>query len=203
MKRCFAVAALAIASLVGSAAHAADFSDRLANQDAQFVPPWEGAYFGVNAGYSWGRITNFGGDPTGGYGGAQAGYSWQRGQFVFGGESDLQLSAADVRFAGWQFANPWFGTTRARAGFAMNNVLFYATAGLAYGGVRMELAGLRESHMHVGWAAGAGMEFGLSRKWSARAEYMMMDLSDRGYVMTGTTNGLEANLLRFGVNYRF
>jgi outer membrane immunogenic protein len=92
---------------------------------------------------------------------------------------------------------------RARAGFAINNTLFYATAGLAYGGVRIELAGVRESKNHLGWAAGAGMEVGLTRNWSARAEYLVMDLADRGYVMTGSNNGFEGNLVRLGVNYRF
>ena len=63
----------------------------------------------------------------------QAGYNGQFGQFVFGGETDLQVSDADDTFAPWKFSNPWFGTLRARAGFAMSNVLFYGTVGLAYG----------------------------------------------------------------------
>ena len=32
-------------------------------------------------------------------GGIQVGYNWQSGQFVFGGETDLQLSGADDTFA--------------------------------------------------------------------------------------------------------
>ena len=71
--------------------------------------------------------------PSGVAGGVQAGYNWQIGSFVFGGETDLQLSDADHRFAGWKFSNPWFGTLRARAGFATSNLLFYGTVGLAYG----------------------------------------------------------------------
>ena len=67
-------------------------------------------------------------DPSGVAGGVQVGYNWQRGQFVFGGETDLQVSDADDRFASWKFSNPWFGTLRARAGFAMNNVLLYGTS---------------------------------------------------------------------------
>ena len=30
-----------------------------------------------------------------------------------------------------------------------------------------------------------------------------MDLSDRAYSITGVNNGLEANMLRFGINYHF
>lgn len=186
-------------------AQSADFSERMngIGSPSSIGYSWAGGYFGLNLGYSWGDITNLGGSLGGLAGGLQAGYNWQAGVFVFGGESDIQLSDADDRFAAWQFSNPWFGSLRARAGFAMNNTLFYATAGLAYGGVQVELAGIREARTHLGWAAGAGMEVGLSHNWSARAEYLVMDLADRGYVMTGTNNGFEANLLRFGVNYRF
>ena len=52
---------------------------------------------------------------------------------MFGVETDVQFSGADDRFAPWKFTNPWFGTLRGRAGYAMNNILFYGTVGLAYG----------------------------------------------------------------------
>lgn len=164
---------------------------------------WTGGYFGVSTGYQWGRVTNNGAQPSGATGGGQAGYTWQAGRFVIGGETDLQLSGAEGTFAPWQFSNPWFGTLRGRAGFAMNNVMFYATAGLAYGELKAQLAGARESKTQSGWAAGAGMEVALARRWSAKAEYLRMDLADRGYVLTGAPNGLDANMLRLGVNYRF
>jgi outer membrane immunogenic protein len=164
---------------------------------------WTGGYFGLNVGYQWARVTNLGARPQGPAGGAQAGYNWQVGQFVFGGETDLQLSGAGDTFAAWQFSNPWFGSVRGRAGFAMNNVLFYATAGLGFGELKAQIGGAVESKRHLGFNAGAGMEVGLARNWSARAEYLFMDLSDRGYVLTGANNGFEANQLRLGVNYRF
>jgi outer membrane immunogenic protein len=165
---------------------------------------WTGGYLGLNLGYHWGRVTNFGGmRPSGAAGGAQAGYNWQFGQFVFGAETDMQLSGARDTFAAWQFSNPWFGSVRARAGFAMNNVLFYATAGLAYGGLELQLGGASENRRHLGLSTGAGVEVGLGRQWSARAEYLFNDLTDRGYVLTGANHGFETNLLRFGVNYRF
>jgi outer membrane immunogenic protein len=164
---------------------------------------WTGGYFGVSTGYQWGKVTNNGARPSGAVGGGQAGYSWQAGRFVIGGETDLQVSGADDTFAPWQFSNPWFGTLRGRAGFAMNNVVFYGTAGLAYGGLKAQLAGARESKTQSGWTAGAGVEVALARKWSAKAEYLFMDLADRGYVLTGVPNGLESNMLRLGVNYRF
>jgi outer membrane immunogenic protein len=164
---------------------------------------WSGLYAGANVGYEWGKVPGTNTEPSGIAGGLQAGYNWQSGQFVFGAEADIQASGAEDTFAPYKFSNPWFGTLRGRAGVALNNILFYGTGGLAYGGLTGELAGLDESQTHVGWTVGAGMEVGFNRNWSAKAEYLYMDLSDRGYTITGTNNGLESSLLRFGINYRF
>ena len=167
---------------------------------------WTGPYVGANLGYQWGSTTNNGTRPSGLAGGLQAGYNMQRDQFVFGAETDLQLSGADETFATWKFSNPWFGTLRARAGVTFNsNFLFYGTFGLAYGGLKAHsnLAGVSESKTHLGWAVGAGMEVAIAGNWSAKAEYLYIDLSDRAYALTGVSNGLESSLLRMGVNYRF
>ena len=63
--------------------------------------------------------------------------------------------------------------------------------------------GLTETHTLVGWALGAGVEVGLNRQWSAKAEYLYVDLGNHGYTVTGASNGYWSNVLRFGVNYRF
>ncbi len=86
---------------------------------------------------------------------------------------------------------------------AMNNILFYGTLGLAYGGLKGESAGLSESKTHIGWAAGLGAEVGLTPQWSAKIEYLYADLSNRTYSVTGTDNGLSSSFLRVGVNYHF
>lgn len=165
---------------------------------------WVGGYVGVNGGYQWGHTVNNPTNPSGLMGGLQAGYNWQYGQFVFGGEADLQLSGAEDTFAPWKFRNPWFGTLRARAGFAMNNIMFYGTAGFAFGKVKAETTtGLFETQTHGGWAAGLGMEIGMTANWTARAEYLYVDLNDRNYAITGSANGLESSILRLGLNYRF
>ena len=170
---------------------------------AMAVYSWMGPYLGVNLGYQWGETTNNPTEPSGIAGGLQAGYNFQSGQFVFGGEADINLSGAEDTFAPWKFSNPWFGTVRGRAGVAMNNILFYATGGLAYGNLRGEVGGLSENRTGLGWTVGLGMEVGLTQNWSAKVEYLYLDLTDRSYTVTGTNNGLESNLLRFGVNYRF
>src|SRR5580704_5797533 len=55
---------------------------------------WTGLYLGGNLGYAWGTTSNNPTRPSGLAGGAQAGYNWQAGQFVLGGEVDIELSGA-------------------------------------------------------------------------------------------------------------
>jgi outer membrane immunogenic protein len=203
MRKIAALTAVAALAAVTAGARAADLPRSAFAAPASYATySWIGPYLGVNLGYQWGSATNSGANPSGIMGGIQGGYNWQIGQFVFGGETDIQLSDADDRFAAWKFSNPWFGTLRGRAGYALNNVLLYATFGLAYGGGTVEIGGAKESNTHVGWAAGGGMEVGLTQNLSAKAEYLFVDLSDQRYVLFGNT-GFESSILRLGVNYRF
>jgi len=202
-KTIFAAAALLAAGSVAGAADLPRGPYYTPQRAAPAVYNWAGAYAGASLGYQWGDTTNNPTNPAGIFGGVQLGYNWQSGAFVFGGETDLSVSGADDTFAPWKFSNPWFGSLRGRGGYALNNFLFYGTAGLAYGGIRGEITGLSESKTHIGWVAGAGVEVGLNPAWSVRGEYLYVDLSDRGYTITGAKNGVESSLLRFGVNYHF
>ena len=90
------VFAIALALALGSgAAAAADITPYAAPPRDTF---WQGPYVGANLGYQWGLATNVANKPSGVAGGLQAGYNWQYGQFVFGGETDLQVSDADDTF---------------------------------------------------------------------------------------------------------
>jgi len=164
---------------------------------------WAGPYLGGNLGWAWGSIDNNPTKPSGLAGGIQGGYNWQSGPLVFGAEGDLEVSGADDTFAPWKFSNPWFGTARGRIGYAFSNILFYGTAGLAFGETRGETFGLSESHTNVGWTAGVGAEFGIAPNWSAKIEYLYVDLADDRFTITGTTNGSQFSVLRAGVNYHF
>jgi outer membrane immunogenic protein len=185
------------------AGHGAD----LPREPYRVAPPyptynWVGPYIGANLGFQWGTATNSGASPSGLMGGIGGGYNWQIGDVVLGAEADLQLSAASDRFAAWQFSNEWFGTVRGRVGYAISNVMVFATFGFAYGGGTIDMGGLSESHLHLGWAAGGGLEVGLTPNWSAKAEYLFVDLSDQRYVLFGNS-GFQSSILRLGVNYRF
>lgn len=164
---------------------------------------WAGPYVGGNIGYAWGSTTNFPTEPNGVAGGIQGGYNWQYGQFVIGGEIDFQASGAEDRFAAWKFSNPFFGTVRGRVGYAMNNILVYATGGLAYGNLRLNAPGATESQWNAGWTIGAGAEVGLTQNWSAKAEYLYVDLSDSRFAITGLPHAYGFSVFRLGVNYRF
>jgi len=165
---------------------------------------WARPYLGGNLGWAWGSVDNNVTSPSGFVGGAQAGYNFfPMGPWVFGIEGDLQATGASDTFAPWKFSTPWFGTVRGRAGWAFNNILFYGTAGLAFGELRGETFGLSETHTNAGWTAGLGAEFGFAPNWSTRLEFLFVDLNDNNFTITGVQNGYHFGLLRAGVNYRF
>ena len=142
-------------------------------------------------------------NPSGLVGGATGGYNFQNGPWVFGVEGDIEVTGADDTFAPWKFSNPWFGTVRGRAGYTFSNVLFYFTAGLAFGELSGQTFGLSESHTSAGWTAGVGAEISLAPNWSAKIEYLYVDLSESRFVITGVSNGYRFGTVRAGVNYHF
>ena len=121
---------------------------------------------------------------------------------MLGGEADIQLSAADDTFAPWKFSNPWFGTVRGRAGVAINNILFYGTGGLAYGGMRGEMRACRKTARHR--LDGRPRHGSRAQPELVGQDRISVHRSRRARLHGHRTdNGLESSLLRFGVNYRF
>jgi outer membrane immunogenic protein len=171
---------------------------------------WSGFYIGLNAGYSWGSsdadyvlngvpITSFGLEPKGFIGGGQIGYRWQSGAFVFGLEADAAWRNADDS-ATFAFANgrdftdistehKWLATVRPILGVANNNWLFYATGGVAFGGVEHSVTERRpdtlgairtygEDDTRTGWTVGGGIKTGFGQ-WTFGVEYLFVDLGSR------------------------
>jgi outer membrane immunogenic protein len=202
-----AFAAVALLAIGLGTAHAADLpygsrAPYTVNQPLNAFS-WAGPYLGGNLGYNWGTVDHNPTKPSGLLGGVQGGYNWQNGPLVFGAEADLQLNGADDTFAPWKFSNPWFGTIRGRVGYAFNNILIYGTGGLAFGSLRVDTLGLSESHTSAGWTAGVGAEFGLAQNWTAKIEYLYVDLVDSQFNITGVQNGYQFGLVRIGANYHF
>jgi len=207
--RGFVLGAVALAVTGTTSARAADLSYGRGAPYTVYQPlnaqSWAGPYLGGTLGYEWGTVDRNPAKPRGFVGGITAGYNWQQpnSPWVFGIEGDIQATGADETFAPWKFSNPWFGTVRGRAGYSFSNALFYGTAGLAFGGLRGETFGLSETHTSAGWTAGVGAEVGFAPHWSAKVEYLYLDLSDSPFAITGVSNGFRSSVVRAGVNYHF
>jgi outer membrane immunogenic protein len=216
------------ATLLGTvSAQAADLAPAPVEPYAPAVLPfsWTGFYVGAHAGYGTGSSDLFidakgGGDigdwsSDGFFGGAQIGYNQQFGGFVIGAEIDGSFSGieGDLSFADESIAETeltWFGTARLRAGFAWDRALFYATGGVAFGEVENTVAlgsddSVSGSDTSVGWTAGLGMEYAITDNWSAKVEYLHVDLGENNFSVDDTdvefSNAFD--LFRIGVNYRF
>jgi outer membrane immunogenic protein len=203
----FAFAAIAVMATGMATAQAADMPYRsrapyTVNQPLNGYS-WAGPYLGGTLGYEWGNVSNSPAKPSGIAGGVTGGYNWQSGNIVFGLEGDIQGTGADDRFASYKFSNPWFGTARGRIGYAFNNVMIYGTGGLAFGSLQVEQFGLQQSQSAVGWTVGVGAEVGIYQNWTAKIEYLYVDLASNNYTLTGATNGLDFGTVRIGVNYHF
>ena len=216
---CFAIGAL----MSAQCAVAADLSVApLYKAPPPAVAPaynWSGFYLGINGGGGWGHSNwDTSSDRiglSGGLVGGTAGYNWQIGSAVLGLEGDIDwanlkgTSSSTLCPAGCSTSDTWLSTVRGRAGYAFGGVLPYLTGGLAVGDIRAATPGFAgASNTSAGWTAGGGIEFGLTGNWSAKAEYLYVDL---GKFNCGTAcNGLPTdnvsmhdNVVRAGVNYRF
>lgn len=230
----------AVGVAIASPASAADLPARtappLSPVFAQPVFNWTGFYVGVNAGLGWsnggdatvftpgGGVVGLSGSGGSGFaGGGQIGYNFQSGALVYGLEADLQYADlnSDSNFAGAGFGflglaggsgGQYFGTVRARVGYAMDRTLLYVTGGLAYGGINSSWFG-DESTDNVGWTIGAGVEYALTNNWTVRVEglYVNLGANDRTvalpgpggiYTVTGGS-GDGGGVARVGLNYKF
>jgi outer membrane immunogenic protein len=236
-------AALAIAA---SAAQAADLPSRYAPPPMVAAIPvftWTGFYVGVNAGYGWSDNNNNGyysglvgyyggGSDNGGFiGGGQVGYNYQMGQFVIGLETDIQYAAigggGGGYYGGGSSGDGYFGTVRARAGFAFDRALVYATAGFAYGdvgttGSNLGLNGYNgyngyygsnNDSTNTGWVVGGGVEYAFTNNLTAKLEGLYVNLGSKNNnayygvlpiaAYSYSKNDNEFYVVRAGLNYKF
>ena len=190
--------------------------------------------------------------PKGGIGGGQFGYNYQiNPTWVVGLEADLQASnehASNSQSASTSgvFIGPgitgltssavgttfdarisWFGTARARAGVLITpTTLFYATGGLAFGGVKVSgsgganinlaacIAGIgciptgsasgafafNQSTTKTGWTLGGGVEGALTGNWTWKAEYLYLDLGSESGSVADNFGGIASWSAKFTDN---
>jgi outer membrane immunogenic protein len=181
---------------------------------------WTGFYAGINAGYAWGSsswsspaISN---NPKGMLIGLTLGYNWQAGNFVYGLEGDIDWSmvkgsAACGVSGDCETKNSWLGTARGRIGYAFDRFLPYITAGAAFGDIKATNTNIGftgGSATKFGWTLGGGLEYAFLSNWTAKAEYLYVNLGSFdcgvscGPVAPATVD-FKANVFRVGVNYKF
>jgi outer membrane immunogenic protein len=82
----------------------------------------------------------------------------------------------------------------------------YITGGLAVGNYAASTLGLSNTTTNAGWTIGAGIEFAIAGHWTAKAEYLYVDLGKFNCSCGAATNenvSFTTNLVRAGVNYHF
>ena len=183
-----------------------------------YMPPpvynWTGFYVGINGGGGWGR-SDFS-DPfasgsfntSGGLVGGTVGYNWQMGPVVFGLEGDVDWS--DIRgstlcggVTSCEVRNDWLGTARGRLGYAFDRIMPYVTGGLAVGDIKTSVPGFGDTRdTKAGWTAGGGVEAAIAGPWTAKVEYLHVDLGRTSSVL-GSNAKFNADIVRAGLNYRF
>lgn len=180
---------------------------------------WTGFYLGANGGggwgHSWWRDASTGIDLLGGLVGGTAGYNQQLGKVVLGLEGDIDWAhlhgtgTSTLCPNGCSTSDTWLSTVRGRVGYAFDRFMPYVTGGLAIGDIRADTPGFAGgSTTNTGWTVGGGIEFALPGNWTAKAEYLHVDLGDYncGGACGGVPNdnvSMHDNIVRAGVNYRF
>ncbi len=184
--------------------------------------------------------SGFNGGAQGGYNwqtghfvvGAEADLSWSRMSGTARVTPITMNNGSAFPGAGFLIARQdtkWFGTLRPRAGIAFDKVLIYGTGGLAYGNVEYSAnADFRPgtttpilffqypasfSKTKTGWTAGGGIEVGINRHWSFKAEYLYYDLRKESITanplpvnppfQVAYTWETKAHTFNTGINFRF
>jgi len=179
---------------------------------------WTGFYIGANGGGGWGHSywdNSAGGmHLSGAQVGGTVGYNRQFGHAVLGLEGDLDWSnlsgsTSSAGCPGCSTSNNWLSTVRGRAGYAFGGVLPYLTGGLAVGDIKAAAPGFAgDDATKAGWTVGGGLEIALPGNWSAKAEYLHVDLGRFNCGLNCGTSptdnvSMHDDVVRAGLNYRF
>ena len=224
----YALAGLGLSRLAcDGVASAADMSLKAPALGA--VHSWTGFYLGGHVGYgggSFGPDTNplplqgvfFPHSITGLIGGYQAGYNFQlANKLVLGAEVDLSfrstLDRPRLAPAPFNTTFDYIATARGRVGYAFGTLLPYVTGGVAWARTRVDINDVDGSvlsergHAPLGWTAGAGVEYAVDAKWSAKLEYGYIDLGVRTYGLADVplpdvAVDPKIHTVKLGLNYK-
>ncbi len=218
------LASVGVLALGSASASAADITRPMPAKAPAYVTPaynWTGFYVGINGGGAFGhsKLTNTlgatGFDVNGGLVGGTLGYNYQINQWVLGLEGDVDwadisgnTNSALCAGTTCSTKNDWLATVRGRVGYAYDRFLPYVTGGAAFGDMKTSVTGFSgQTDTRTGWTAGGGLEYAFNGPWSAKIEYLYVDLgSDTCSVANcgrSTTNDFHTNIVRAGINYHF
>lgn len=210
MKKRLLLSGIALAAFaIAAPASAADMRTRAPIYKAAPEPlfNWTGFYIGGNGGYSWGDAANL--SPSGWSGGGQVGYNWQYApNWVIGLEGDISgADISDKNAAGFPLVSSkinYYGSGRGRLGYTVDRVMVYGTGGVAWAHDRANDGLVADDKTHVGWTAGAGIEYAFAPNWSTKLEWLYADYGNKTYALTTPTRvDPTDNTLKLGINYRF
>ena len=192
---------------------------------------FEGVEKDLNLGVAAGRVNV---DSPGIVAGGQVGYDYQFGNIVVGIAGDAAFTnALGARscptiigfFYNCETQTDFLAMATGRVGYAMDRSLFYVKGGAAFGDTQERIkpftgtetvignpgplpSATAPSDLAIGWTIGAGFEFAITDRLSAKAEYMHYELERRNFTYPNGFGVDErvrhtGDLVRVGVNYRF
>jgi len=131
------------------------------------------------------------------------------GLFEDGVNADLNFGVDEVDVT---YDIDWMGSIRGRIGIDADAFLPYVTAGLAFGHLNHSISidgapTETGDSTHIGWTAGAGVEFAVADNMSLNLEYRYTDLGektmDMGLGVNDPTFAVTSHAVTAGLNFRF
>ena len=180
---------------------------------------WTGFYLGINGGYGWGR------SHWSGFGNAIPPAAWSAARSATTGRPRAArgCSASKATSTGptSRAASPTrparpaakpritgLAPCAAASATPWDRVMPYVTGGLAVGDIEPTSTGFAGVERHqAGWTAGAGIEAAIAGNWTAKVEYLHVDLGDvncgAGPARCRRDVGLPRRHRARRLNYRF
>lgn len=201
---------------------AAEPGSSVASDRASFGYNWAGMYLGANLGAAFPlhpgehlqALSGFGSPiydlypasatRPGATVGISAGFNWQKGHWVWGLETELDLldgrhgpngvfpaspvyTGLPIFTLSTNASSNYFASFRGRVGLAYDRALVYLTGGVASGGARgpaflsfgggADFSASWSQSSRMKFVAGIGFEYAFAANWSARAEYLFLSQS--------------------------
>ncbi|MBB3138287.1 outer membrane immunogenic protein [Rhizobium pisi] len=202
--RLVACAALALSVAIPAAAADLTYETPAAQPGWQVSSAydWSGFYLGAQGGYSWSQTKILGSDQdaNSGSAGLHAGYNFQSGNIVYGIENDFNYNFEKNGDADLE----WDASGRARLGYAWGRTLFFATAGAAAAGGKVDIPAVgKKDGILIGWTAGGGIEHAVTDNILVRGEYRHLDFGDKDFGSAIGDVGASQDKLLFGTSYKF